>query len=138
MYELSRAIYRDLRPFLQVDPRAPGRVERLLIAECEDTVQRMAGGYNLVPEPAAHFFARVRFLFPVRVQAQVRQVAARRLGAIGATLREDPAAYGATNGRRRCRALTVQGQPCQREPQVDSSYCASHRQMAPEALARAL
>jgi hypothetical protein len=138
VYELSRAIYRDLRPFLQTDPRAPGRVERLLIAECEDTVQRMAGGYNLVPEPAAHLFARVRFLFPVRHQARVRHIAADRLNAIDETLRADPAAYGMTNGRRRCRALTVQGQPCQREPQLDSAYCASHRHMAQDRMARAL
>jgi hypothetical protein len=138
VYEFSRAIYRDLRPFLQIDPRSPGRVERLLIAECEDTVQRMAGGYNLVPGPAAHLFARVRFLFPVRHQARVRNIAADRLQAIDATLRADPSAYGATNGRRRCRALTVQGQPCQREPQLESSYCASHRHMARERIAGAM
>lgn len=134
MYEMSRAIYRDLRPFLQCDPRHPGRVERILVGECEDTVQRMAGGLHLAPEPAAHLFARVRFLFPVRHHERVRAIAGQRLDRIDAVLRSDHAPLA--GGRRRCRALTVQGQPCQREPQVDSAYCASHRVLAtPRAVA---
>ena len=74
MYELSRAIYRDLRPLLEVDRARPGRVERILLRSCERVVEGIAGGLNFFPTPAASMFADVRFLFPVRAQERVRVI----------------------------------------------------------------
>lgn len=127
MYELSRAIYRELRPLLAVDVRRPGRVERLLLEACEQTVEGLAGGLNYFPTPAAHLFADVRFLFPVSAQAQARTIIGGQLAAAQAALEAVMANERAPNGRRRCMALTSQGQPCRREAQLDSRYCSSHR-----------
>lgn len=127
MYELSRAIYRDLRPLLAVDARHPGRVERLLLSACEQIVEGIAGGLNYFPTPAAHLFADVRFLFPVGAQARAREIIGGQISRAQSQLEETLAGNGSVNGRRRCLALTAQGQPCRREAQIDSRYCSSHR-----------
>jgi hypothetical protein len=128
MYELSRALYRELRPLLAVDRRCPGRVERLLLEACEQTVEGIAGGLNYFPTPAAHLFADVRFLFPVREQARARAIIGGRVAKAQESLSELQAIEG-MNGRRRCLALTAQGAPCRREAQHNSRYCSSHRHM---------
>lgn len=132
MYELSRALYRELRPLLAVDPRCPGRVERLLLESCEQTLEGIAGGLHYFPSPAAHLFADVRFLFPVREQARARAIIGCRMAQAQASLGELQALEG-LNGRRRCLALTAQGAPCRREAQHNSRYCSSHRHMEGDA-----
>lgn len=128
VYELSRAIYRDLRPLLEVDRARPGRVERILLHSCEQVVEGIAGGLNYFPTPAARMFADVRFLFPVRAQERVRAIIGGRLAQAQQQLGEAGHAGTLTRaGRRRCLALTAQGQPCRREAQLDSRYCSSHR-----------
>ncbi len=132
MYELSRALYRELRPLLAVDQRSPGRVERLLLEACEQTLEGIAGGLHYFPSAAAHLFADVRFLFPVRDQIRVRAIIGVRVGKAQEELGEAQAIEG-LNGRRRCLALTAQGAPCRREAQHSSRYCSSHRHMEGDA-----
>lgn len=127
MYELSRAIYRDLRPLLALDARHPGRVERLLLEGCEQIVEGIAGGLNYFPTPAAHLFADVRFLFPVGEQVRARAIIGAQITRAQSRLQETLVGTAGVNGRRRCLALTAQGQPCRREAQIDSRYCSSHR-----------
>lgn len=130
MYELSRAIYRDLRPLLEVDRARPGRVERLLVHSCEQVVEGIAGGLNFFPTPAARMFADVRFLFPVGAQERVRAIIGGRVAEAQEQLGQAAGEGTLTPaGRRRCLALTAQGQPCRREAQLDSRYCSSHRRV---------
>jgi hypothetical protein len=134
VYELSRALYRDLRPLLEVDSARPGRVERALLHSCEQVVEGIAGGLHYFPNPAAYMFGEVRFLFPVGAQQRVRAIIGGRLAQVQQRIAQSTGGSVMTpSGRRRCIALTAQGSPCRREAQLDSRFCSSHRAVAARA-----
>ena len=117
MYRYSRAIYRDLHPHILKGQFRPELGQRLLLASCERTVERLARDHRRFARPAAALFDDVRALFPVSRQLMV-------YGIIEVHL--DAAERGSAD-LLRCRATNRKGKACQRVPVTGSDYCPSHR-----------
>ena len=81
MFEISRDLYRELKPMVIADTKHPGRSERVLLAACEQTVARIARDLRRYPRPARHLFSNVRFLFPVQEQLNCYRIIERHLSA---------------------------------------------------------
>lgn len=129
MYELSRDLYRALKPSVIPDPRQPGRSERLLLAACEQTVERIARDLRRYPRPARHLFAQVRFLFPLQEQLQAYRIIEDH---VQAALERLEAEVGPDAGRAtalRCASINRKGKPCGREPLRGSRFCPSHKHL---------
>jgi hypothetical protein len=129
VYELSRDLYRALKPSVIADPKRPGRSERLLLAACEHTIERIARDLHRYPRPARHLFSQVRFLFPLREQLQAYRVIedhlAKALQTLEAEIGDDPNRVSAL----RCASINRKGKPCGREPLRGSRYCPSHKHL---------
>lgn len=129
MYELSRDLYRELRPDVIAQAHHPGRAERLLLAECEHTVQRLARDLHRYPRPARDLFRRIRFLFPVSQQLRVFGVIERHITDALDELQSRLAAEPGRVSALRCAAVNRRGTPCGREPLRGSRFCPSHRHL---------
>src|ERR1700730_1484080 len=89
MYQFSRAIYRELAPFISgpkpgcyrdrigLDETSPH--EQVLRA-CEAAVERLAKDRHYFARPARTLFCDVRTHFPMSAQARVFQVVERDMG----------------------------------------------------------
>jgi hypothetical protein len=129
VYELSRDLYRALKPNVIPDPRRPGRSERLLLAACEQTVERIARDLRRYPRPARHLFSQVRFLFPLQEQLACYRIIEEHVAVVLETLEAE---VGPDSGRvsaLRCASINRKGKPCGREPLRGSRYCPSHRHL---------
>ncbi len=129
MYELSRDLYRALRPSVIPDPRRPGRSERLLLAACEHTIERIARDLRRYPRPARHLFGQVRFLFPLQEQLQAYRIIEEHLAAALETLEAEIGDDPSRTSALRCASINRKGRPCGREPLRGSRYCPSHRHL---------
>lgn len=135
MYQFSRAIYRELAPY--VSPPASAAVtatenhEHVLHA-CEAAVERLATDRHYFARPARTLFSDIRGYFPMPAQQRVYQVVARYMGLAERFLAENPlAAYAAVSGKPlECRATTRKGAACQRTPLPHNGYCPSHQHLA--------
>jgi hypothetical protein len=135
MYQFSRAIYRELAPYV-LRPTSPGASctenhEHVLHA-CESAVERLATDRHYFARPARTLFNDIRSYFPMGSQERVYQVVSRYMGLAQRFLAENPlAAYAAVSGKPlECRATTRKGAACQRTPLPHNGYCPSHQHLA--------
>jgi len=126
MYRFSRAIYRDLQPYLLKDQLRPELGQRLLLSACERTIERLARDHRRFARPAASLFSDVRALFPVSMQLMAYDVIEVHMDNALAYLDEEIAERGSAD-LLRCRATNRKGKACQRVPVTGSDYCPSHR-----------
>ncbi len=141
MYQFSRAIYRELAPYIV----APGRAgsnpaaaaagksnhEQVLRA-CESAMERLATDRHYFARPERTLFWDIRMHFPMSQQARVHSVVVRYMGLAQRYLAENPhAAHASVSDEPlQCRATTRKGAACQRTPLPHNGYCPSHQHLA--------
>src|SRR5512132_4132082 len=128
MYHFSRAIYRELAPYvLEERPSAQRESNRTLVLhECESAIERLMTDRRYFARPARTLFNDVRPYFAiadlprvfVAIDRHVRM--AQRFPAM-----VPKHAFDAQGVPRRCQAMTRKGKPCQRPPLQSSDYCPS-------------
>jgi len=129
VFELSRDLYRELKPMVILDTRNPGRTERLLLAACERTVARLAGERRGYDSAARALFSEVRFLFPVQQQLNGYRIIERRLSAALDVLAVDTGSNRMPWDGLRCAAMNRRGKPCRRTRLRGMRYCPSHKHL---------
>jgi aryl-alcohol dehydrogenase-like predicted oxidoreductase len=133
MYQFSRAIYRELAPYISppTGGTGGGNHEHVLHA-CEAAVERLATDRYYFARPARTLFCDIRTYFPMSAQERVHQVVTRYIGLAERYLQENPiAAYAAVSNKPlQCRATTRKGAACQRVPLPHNGYCPSHQHLA--------
>src|SRR4051812_4559285 len=136
MYQFSRAIYRDLAPYIQVGDgglcgRSCGEAHAAVLHACEATVERLAADRHYFKRPARTLFNDIRIFFPMSAQARVCTTVSRYLALADEWLARQPQAGFDVHGNPlQCRATTRKGSPCQRMPLAHNGYCPSHQHLA--------
>ncbi len=131
MYQLSRAIYRELATTIVEDQPAwgPTNHERVLHA-CEQAVHRLATDRRYFARPARSLFNDVRNYFPMSGQARVFNVIDSYMRCADELLAQMPRnGYDLAGNPIECRATTRKGTPCQRTPLPHNGYCPSHQHL---------
>ena len=140
MYQLSRAIYRELAQDILEDTHSgcsQANHARVLRA-CEAAIERLATDRHYFARPTRTLFNDVRGFFPMCAQARVLRVIERYLSLADQVLRALPQnGYDALGNPLQCRASTRKGAPCQRMPLPQNGYCPSHQHLAETELAAA-
>jgi hypothetical protein len=134
MYQFSRAIYRELAPYIVAssgDPRATSDHKQVLDA-CEAAMERLATDRHYFAKPARTLFYDIRTHFPMSAQERVLLTVTRYMGLAQRFLIENPVAAHAavTDEPPTCRATTRKGSGCQRVPLPHNGYCPSHQHLA--------
>jgi hypothetical protein len=130
MYQISRAIYRELAKDIDVHSSSKNAHEAVLKA-CEANMERLATDRHYFAKPARTLFADIRPYFPMSAQARVWHVVQRYLVCAEEFLAQQPRhGYDANGNPLECRATTRRGTPCQREPLAHNGYCPSHQHLA--------
>lgn len=127
MYQFSRAIYRELAPYLD----SPSHNEHVLHA-CEAAIERLATDRYYFAKPERSLFYDIRGFFAMSSQARVRRVVYHYMGLAQRYMAENPLeGYAAVSGKPpMCRATTRKGAACQRVPLPHNGYCPSHQHLA--------
>ena len=127
MYQLSRAIYRELS-----DEIVGGRdAHEHVLRSCETTVQRLVGDRHYFARPARFLFQEIRPHFPMQAQPRVWRVVHGYVACMMQALERMPQNGFDVNGEPlQCRATTRRGTPCQRVPLHHNGYCPSHQHLA--------
>lgn len=131
MYQFSRAIYRELSPYVLDDrPSSQRETNRdLFLRACEETMDRMLVDRNF-SRPARALFRDVRLYFSVSCQLRAYMVIERNIKLASEYLAKLPMYELTENGAaRECQAMTRKGKPCQRQPLPRSEYCPSHQHL---------
>jgi hypothetical protein len=132
MYHFSRAIYRELAPYVlreKLSSQCESNQQRVL-RECEAAIERLVIDHRHFARPASTLFASVRVYFSMRDLSLVYKIIERNVEAARAFLAELPDyGYSAQGVTRSCQALTRKGTPCQRQPLAASEYCPSHQHL---------
>ena len=127
MYQVSRAIYRELSPDI-IGDRAEH--EHVLKA-CEATVERLVGDRHYFARPARFLFNEIRSSFPMQRQPRVWRIVQGYSACATQMLEQMPRnGYDANGEPLQCRATTRRGTPCQRMPLHHNGYCPSHQHRA--------
>jgi hypothetical protein len=127
MYQVSRAIYRELSPEIVTGRHGHADVLRA----CECAIERLATDRHYFANPARSLFRDIRTNFPLQAQTKV-WVTVRDYTAAA----EQLLASLSTRGRDvfgnplQCRATTRRGTACQRIPVHANGYCPSHQHLA--------
>ena len=133
MYQVSRAIYREIAHEIVEDPHGPcahANHERVLRA-CERSIERLANDRHYYAHPARTLFNDIRAYFPMSAQLRVLHVVERYLAAADEFLRTRPqTGFDLDGNPLQCRASTRKGTPCQRLPLAHNGYCPSHQHLA--------
>ena len=131
MYQFSRAIYRELAPYIgggdstHPDPHAE------VLRSCEATLERLANDRHYFARPSRTLFHDIRMHFPMNQQARVCQTVTRVLALAEEWLESQPRQGFDINGNPlQCRATTRKGTACQRMPLPRNGYCPSHQHLA--------
>jgi hypothetical protein len=131
MYQYSRAIYRSVKDL--IDPYVDGEVQleyrRSVLAECENTMERLARDPQYFAKPDRALFQDIRRYFPITAQAEVAWAVSKGVGAAVEFIEEQIEAGAFDGGVPRCRATTRKGKPCQRTPLPERDYCPSHQHL---------
>ena len=127
MYELSRDLFRALRPGLITDPRDPARPSRTLLTLCEESVARIARTPAARRLHATRLFTQARALFPPNTQLELVSRIERAVENVHQRLIEQ--VEGRPGGLLRCAAMTRRNTPCMREPIPGLRHCPSHRHL---------
>ena len=124
MYQFSRAIFRDLRPYLATE-----EAQAAVLEASEDMVERLAFG-TAPRRPARELFRNVRVHVGLEWQLRVRLVIDRYIG-LAQTVCEDRRRRGLDAFGRPlpCAATTRHGTQCARRPVDGTGYCPSHRHL---------
>lgn len=134
MYQFSRAIYRELAPYItesRADSGGPSNHKHVLDA-CEAAVERLATDHHYFAKPAKTLFYDIRTYFPMSAQQRALQTVCLYMGLAERFLMENPVAAHAavTDEPPTCRATTRKGSTCQRVPLPHNGYCPSHQHLA--------
>jgi hypothetical protein len=132
MYQLSRAIYRELARDIETsEGRALQHAHAHVLTACESAVTRLATDRHYFARPARTLFSDIRAYFPVSAQARVWHVVDTYVGFAQELLAREPARnYDADGQPIRCRATTRRGTACRRDPLPHNGYCPSHQHLA--------
>jgi hypothetical protein len=132
MYQFSRAIYRELAPYIDDEAPVHGADPHAeVLRACEATVERLANDRHYFARPARTLFNDVRMYFPMSQQAHVCQTVTRVLALAEEWLERQPRAGFDIHGNPlQCRATTRKGTACQRMPLPHNGYCPSHQHLA--------
>jgi len=133
MYQFSRAIYRELAPY--IDEHSPaaccGDAHAAVLHACESTVERLPNDRHYFARPARTLFNDIRIYFPMARQARVCQVVTKYIDLSLEWLDRQPrAGFDLHANPLRCRATTRKGTACQRVPLPHNGYCPSHQHLA--------
>jgi hypothetical protein len=127
MYQVSRAIYRELAHDVEGGREAHERVLRA----CEATIERMVSDRHYFARPARTLFQDVRPHIGLASQGRAWRVIQTYVHCAEELLDRMPSNGLDANGRPlQCRATTRRGTPCQRVPLHDNGYCPSHQHLA--------
>jgi hypothetical protein len=131
MYQYSRAIYRSVKELIDpyVDEEVRLEYRRSVLAECENTMERLARDPQYFAKPDRALFQDIRRYFPITAQAEVAWAVSKGVGAAVEFIEEQIEAGAFDGGVPRCRATTRKGKPCQRTPLPDRDYCPSHQHL---------
>jgi hypothetical protein len=124
VYQFSRAIFRELRPYLATE-----EAQSAVLAASEDMVERLA--YGTAPRrPARELFRTVRVHIGLESQLRVRCVIDHYLG-FAQDVCEERGRKGldAFGTPLPCGATTRNGTQCARPPVDGTGYCPSHRHL---------
>jgi hypothetical protein len=134
MYQFSRAIYRELAPYItEGRPDAVGvSNHKHVLDACESAVERLATDRHYFAKPARTLFCDIRTYFPMGAQERVLQTVTQYIGLAQRFLIEHPveAHAAVTDEPPTCRATTRKGSGCQRVPLPHNGYCPSHQHLA--------
>ena len=132
MYEFSRAIYRDLSPYI-LDEKCSTRHETyrtMVLRECESAIERLMTDRRYFSRPTRTLFNNVRPFFSIGDLPRVYMIIDRNIKlAVRFITAQPDYAYDASGIPRHCHAMTRKGQPCQRQPLPHSDYCPSHQHL---------
>jgi hypothetical protein len=132
MYHFSRAIYRELAPYVQEEkPSTQCESNReLVLHECESAIERLMTDRRYFSKPARTLFNDVRPYFGISDLPRVFMTIDRNINvALDFLSRVPDYAFDANGVPRRCQAMTRKGKPCQRQPLPTSEYCPSHQHL---------
>jgi hypothetical protein len=125
VYQFSRAIFRELRPYLVTDD-----AQAAVLSASEEMIDRLAVG-SAPRRPARELFRAIRVHVGLEAQLHARCVVDHYIGFVQALCeqrrREGRDAYGSPLP---CAATTRSGDPCARQPVDATGYCPSHRHLA--------
>ena len=134
MYRFSRAIYRELAPYVteSQDDFGGASSHEQLLRTCEAAVRRLATDRHYFAKPARTLFCDIRGYFPMSAQARVRRVVDHYMVLAQRFLAQNPVAgYASVSDEPpTCRATTRKGSTCQRVPLPHNGYCPSHQHLA--------
>lgn len=137
MYQISRAIYRELAPYVRgggptgPQPR-PTATQQQVLRSCEAVIERLAKDPYCFADPTRTLFYDIRTHFPMNAQQRVHDVVTLYMDIAQRFIAEHPlAGYAAVSGEApRCRATTRKGDACRRMPLPQNGYCPSHQHLA--------
>ena len=134
MYQFSRAIYRELAPYI-VDDEVPATASvnphAAVLHACEAVMERLASDRHYFKRPARTLFNDIRMYFPMNQQARVCMTVTRYLQFADEWLARQPQhGYDVNGNPLQCRATTRKGTACQRVPLPHNGYCPSHQHLA--------
>src|SRR5919197_6586235 len=132
MYHFSRAIYRELAPYVLEEKSSTRRESNreLVLHECEAAIERLMTDRRYFAKPARTLFCNVRPYFSICDLPRVFMIIDRNIGVAADFLSRVPDyAFDATGLPRRCRAMPRKEKPCQRQPLPASEYCPSHQHL---------
>jgi hypothetical protein len=127
VYEISRDLFRALRPGLLGDSRSPARPSRTLLGLCEESISGIARTPNALGHHASRLFTKIRGLYPPAQHVALLALIERELHRVHDKLVEQVG--DRTGGLLRCAAMTRRNTPCMREPIPGLRYCPSHRHL---------
>lgn len=140
MYQISRAIYRELAPYVGDPDEASENgseqsriaLKRSLLRSCEAVIERLARDPYCFADPVRTLFSDIRPYFPMGEQRRVHRVVSAYLAIAERHIAEHPLeSYVAVTGEApRCRATTRKGEACRRLPLPQNGYCPSHQHLA--------
>jgi hypothetical protein len=127
MYQISRAIYRELSRDIEGGRHSHEQV----VKACESTVDRLVADRHYFAKPARTLFHDIRPFFPMAAHPRVWRIVQRYVACAESLLERMPRTGVDANGNRvQCRATTRRGTPCQRIPLHHNGYCPSHQHLA--------
>jgi hypothetical protein len=132
MYHFSRAIYRELAPYI-ID-RAPGwgtpSNHEVVLKRCEGAIERLCTDPRHFAKPVTSLFGDIRPFFSMASQLRVYMVVKHHIDLALEYISSLPEGrLSLDGGPRSCQAMTRKGQPCQRPPLPRSEYCPSHQHL---------
>jgi hypothetical protein len=132
MYQFSRAIYRDLAPYVLEDKRCSQHESNrtMLLRECESAIERLMTDRRYFARPSRTLFNNVRAYFSIADLPRVYVTIDRNIQLALRFINTVPGyAEEASGIPPHCHAMTRKGQPCQRQPLPASDYCPSHQHL---------